>query len=141
MKASEDDPPLGFLLVRIAEAIDKEFVGTLAGLGLKPRELRLLVVIDRGDGLTQRQLARSVGVDTGNLVAVLEDLEARELLARPRDAQDRRRRMVRLTAKGQRLLGRARRATGAIEDELLADLTAAERRAFYDTASRVWRAM
>lgn len=65
MRASEDDPPLGFLLVRIAEAVDQQFVGTLAELGLKPRELRLLVVIDRGDGSTQRELARNIGVDAG----------------------------------------------------------------------------
>jgi hypothetical protein len=42
---------LGFLLVRLAKAVDRDFVASLSDLGLKPRDLRLLVLLDRRESL------------------------------------------------------------------------------------------
>jgi DNA-binding MarR family transcriptional regulator len=137
----EDEvPPLGFLLVRIAEDIDRRFVAALAELGLRPRELRTLVLVDRHPGLSQRELARRLGVDPGNLVALLDRLDRDGLLTRRRDREDRRRRTLRLTAKGGRLLARANRATASVEDAVFAALDASERAALSGMALRVWRA-
>src|SRR3990170_2708156 len=113
-RVDDDRPPLGFLLVRIAEVIDQLFVSALADLGLKPRQLRLLVLADRSPGLTQRELARQLGVDAGNLIAVLDALDADGLLQRIRDEADRRQRLVMLTHDGQRLPATALRATEAV---------------------------
>jgi DNA-binding MarR family transcriptional regulator len=137
----EDEvPPLGFLLVRIAEDVDRRFVAALAELGLRPRELRTLVLVDRHPGLSQRELARRLDVDPGNLVALLDRLDRDGLITRRRDQEDRRRRTLRLTAKGGRLRTRADRATAAVEDAVFAALDAAERAALSEMALRVWRA-
>jgi MarR family transcriptional regulator, lower aerobic nicotinate degradation pathway regulator len=137
----EDEvPPLGFLFVRIAEDVDRRFVAALAELGLRPRELRTLVLVDRYPGLSQRELARRLDVDPGNLVALLDRLDRDGLLTRRRDREDRRRRTLRLTAKGSRLRARADRATAAVEDAVFAALDASERAALSEMALRVWRA-
>jgi DNA-binding MarR family transcriptional regulator len=137
----EDEvPPLGFLLVRIAEDVDRRFVAALAELGMRARELRTLVLVDRHPGLSQRELARRLEVDPGNLVALLDALDRAGLLTRRRDEGDRRRRTLRLTAKGARMLARANRATAAVEDAVFAPLTDAERAALAGAALRVWRA-
>jgi DNA-binding MarR family transcriptional regulator len=139
--ASQDErPPLGFLLVRIGEAVDREFVEALTGLGLKPRDLRLLVVVDGAGELNQRDLADQLGVDPGNLVKRLDALESVDLIARPRSRSDRRHRLVSLTPAGRRLLARAVRATEEIDRRVVAGLAAADRERFYELAFSVYEA-
>jgi DNA-binding MarR family transcriptional regulator len=132
-------PPLGFLLVRIGEAVDRDFVASLTGVGLKPRHLRLLVLVDRAGELNQRDLAGQLGMDPGNLVGILDSLEADGLVARPRSEGDRRHRLVSLTAGGRRLLARALRATAAIDEGILTALPASQREDFYEMTLAVYR--
>jgi DNA-binding MarR family transcriptional regulator len=136
---ADERPPLGFLIVRIAEAVDRAFVGALADLGLKGRDLRLLVLVDRTPGLSQRELAQQLGVDAGNLVAILDALEAAGLVERGRDPRDRRHRRVELTPHGREVLAKALRATAAVERELVADLPPAERDRYYEATLSVYR--
>jgi DNA-binding MarR family transcriptional regulator len=135
----DERPPLGFLLVRIGEAVDRDFVASLTDLGLKPRHLRLLVLVDRAGELNQRDLAGQLGMDPGNLVGILDALEADGLVARPRGEGDRRHRLVRLTATGRRLLARALRATAAIDERILTTLPASQRDRFYETTLSIYR--
>jgi DNA-binding MarR family transcriptional regulator len=109
----DERPPLGFLLVRLGEAVDRDFVARLTDLGLKPRHLRLLVLVDRAGRLNQRKLADELGMDPGNLVGVLDSLEADGLVARARGEGDRRQRLVSLTPDGKRALARADRSATA----------------------------
>jgi DNA-binding MarR family transcriptional regulator len=140
MSKDPDDerPPLGFLLVRLGEAVDRDFVTSLTDLGLKPRHLRLLVLVDRAGQLNQRDLAGQLGMDPGNLVTILEALEADGLVARPRGEADRRHRLVSLTASGRRLLARALRATAAIDRRILMTLPASHRKQFYEMTLSVY---
>jgi DNA-binding MarR family transcriptional regulator len=135
----DERPPLGFLLVRIGEAVDRDFVVSLTDLGLKPRHLRLLVLVDRAGELNQRDLAGQLGMDPGNLVGILDSLEADGLVARPRGVGDRRHRLVSLTPSGRRLLARALRATAAIDERILTTLPASHRDRFYEMTLSVYR--
>jgi DNA-binding MarR family transcriptional regulator len=78
-------------------------------------------------------------VDAGNLIAILDALEADGLLRRDRDDADRRQRLVRLTTRGRRLLGRALRATDAVETEIFGVLSRPERDAYDDASLSVYR--
>jgi DNA-binding MarR family transcriptional regulator len=138
-KDPDERPPVGFLLVRIGEAVDRDFVSSLTGLGLKPRHLRLLVLVDRAGELNQRDLAAQLDIDPGNLVAILDGLEADGLVARPRSEADRRHRLVGLTPGGRRLLARALRATAAIDERILTTLPASQRDRFYEMTLSVYR--
>jgi DNA-binding MarR family transcriptional regulator len=99
----------------------------------------LLVLVDRAPGLNQRELARQLDVDAGNLIAVLDGLEADGLLERTRDASDRRQRLVSLTPKGRRVLADAQRATAAVEAKVFAGLSASQKRAYYDMTLAAYR--
>jgi DNA-binding MarR family transcriptional regulator len=132
-------PPLGFLLVRLGEAVDRDFVASLTDLGLKPRHLRLLVLVDRAGELNQRDLAGQLGMDPGNLVGILDSLDAEGVVARPRSEGDRRHRLVSLTPGGRRLLERALRATAATDERILATLPASHRDQFYEMTLSVYR--
>ena len=134
----DESPSIGFLLVRVAEAIDRAFVDALAELDLKPRELRLLVILDRLGPLSQRSLANELAVDPGNLIEALDRLQARGLLDRPRASDDRRKRLVELTGSGKRLLRRATASAVEAEDRILSVLTPRERAAVHGAMLRVW---
>ena len=135
----DERPPLGYLVVRLAEAVDRAFVAALADLGLKPRQLRLLVLVDRATGLNQRELARQLEVDAGNLIAILDGLEADGLLLRTRDDTDRRQRLVTLTPKGRRVLAEAQAATEAVETAVFAGVPTARREDYYELTLDAFR--
>ena len=80
-------------------------------------------------------------MDAGNLIAVLDSLEAEDLLKRARDPTDRRQRLVSLTSKGRRLLAKANRATANVEAKIVADLPATQQRAYYDMTFAIYRSM
>jgi DNA-binding MarR family transcriptional regulator len=137
---AEERPSLGFLLVRLGEAVDRRFVAAIDRLQLRARELRALVLIDRHPGVSQRELARLMSADPGNLVELLDRLEARVLIKRRVGSTDRRRRSLELTPAGARLLARATEEAHKAEREVLAPLSEDEQRVLEEMALRVWQA-
>jgi DNA-binding MarR family transcriptional regulator len=78
-------------------------------------------------------------MDPGNLVEILDSLEADGLVAQPRAEGDRRQRLVSLTPSGRRLLSRALRATAGIDERILRALPASRRDRFYEMTLAVYR--
>jgi DNA-binding MarR family transcriptional regulator len=132
------EPTTGFLLVRIAEAIDHRFVELLSELGLRPRHLHVLRHLDARGPMSQQELATGIGVDSGNLVDALDALEHDGLIRRDVDRADRRRRQLQLTASGKRRLRKGIAASERAETEILGGLTRAELDALRATARRVY---
>ena len=79
---------------------------------------------------TQAALARSIGADKTRIIGVLDDLQERGLIEREPDPDDRRVRLLRLTAAGRRLQGKVRSAIREQEEGVLGELSAADRSAF-----------
>jgi DNA-binding MarR family transcriptional regulator len=77
---------------------------------------------------TQLELAQAIGYDKTRLIARLDELEADGLVTREPDPSDRRARQVHLTAAGRARHAAAQSDIRAMEDELLATLSAAERK-------------
>ncbi len=90
---------------------------------------------------TQAALAAHLGIDRTVLTYVLDDLVAAGLLERQVDATDRRVRRLVPTRTGRARLARLERRVAAAEDDLLAGLSADERRALrtslHHAASRI----
>ena len=120
------------LLDHLARLSRMRSEAALAALELRPRHLVALTVL-RGQGgeSTQQALAAVLQVDRTNLVGLLNELEADSLVLRRRDAEDRRRHVVELTAAGERKLAAAEDAIAAAEDETLAALDADQRETLY----------
>jgi DNA-binding MarR family transcriptional regulator len=94
---------------------------------LTPRQFQLLGLLhDRGP-TGQRELGQLMEIDPSILVTLLNPLEAEGLLSRRRDAGDRRRHLVTLTAPGERRLEAAARAQREAEEELFAGLDQIQR--------------
>ena len=94
---------------------------------LKPRQFQVLdLLADRGP-IGQRELGQAMAIDHSILVTLLNPLEAGGLISRDRDAADRRRHVVSITAAGERRLAGAARAQREAEDALFSGLADAQR--------------
>ena len=116
------EPTTGFLIVRVAEAIDRRFSARLRPLQLKPRQLHVLRYLDAAGVMSQTELADGISVDAANLVETLDQLEADGLIRRETDANDRRRRRISLTPAGLRKLRAGLRAAEQADDDVLGTL-------------------
>src|SRR3954451_16596729 len=96
------EPTTGFLIVRVAEAIDRRFSARLRPLQLKPRQLHVLRYLDATGAISQTELADGINVDAATLIETLDELEADGLIRREIDPDDRRRRRITLTPAGLR---------------------------------------
>ena len=125
------------LVGRLARATGARMRRDLEGAGISRREYAVLDRLAASGPVPQQQLGQELHVHSSNLVAVLDDLEARGLIRRPRDPDDRRRYRLELSEKGDDALTRARTAATEMERELLDPLSAAERRELKSLLERV----
>ena len=100
----------------------------LAAHGLSMWAYIVLSHLARASVGTQLELAQAIGYDKTRLIARLDELEADGLVTREPDPSDRRARRVHLTDAGRARHAAAQSDIRAMEDELLATLSAAERK-------------
>jgi DNA-binding MarR family transcriptional regulator len=126
------EPPVtefvGQFFFRLWRATHTRTADVLATVGLTPALFALLNVIGAREGAIQQELGSALGIDRSTMVALVDQLEAAQLARRRPSATDRRAREVAITPKGRRRLEKARELISQVEDEVLAGLTAAERR-------------
>jgi DNA-binding MarR family transcriptional regulator len=112
----------GLLLALLGQEAMRRLRAAHTAHNLKPRQFQILGLLHDHGGLAQRDLMQEMGVDPSILVTLLNPLEADGLVARRRDASDRRRHLVTLTPAGERHLASASRAQQETEDALFASL-------------------
>jgi len=88
-------------LQQIAVGIFMEETGTF---GLTPVQYSALSAVLRHPGMDQRTLAGMIGFDTSTIGGVIDRLEARGLMQRNASPQDRRVRLLTVTASGADML-------------------------------------
>lgn len=105
-------------------------------------DLRLLMALsylEDHDGAPQQELADALCMDAKNVVLLLNELEEGGHLVRRRDAEDRRRHRVYITAAGRQAFERATRALEETEDDVLQALDAEERATLWELLDRALR--
>jgi DNA-binding MarR family transcriptional regulator len=114
------------LLTRLARVVYRSASSEL--LGVKLKEFVALLYLRESSKATQQRLAKTLMLDANNCVILLNGLEEEGLIERTRDPEDRRRHIVAITRKGQRALEKAERELETVEDDVLGNLDADERR-------------
>lgn len=104
---------LGYFVRRAQVWIFQDFIGRLSSIDISPAQFSVLVVVDANRGLSQAELAATLGIERARLVRLLHRLEQRGLIQRLPSSADGRRHALRLTRDGQRVLARAK----ALSDE------------------------
>jgi len=107
------------------------------GNGLRGYHYRLLAAIEEWGPASQADLGRSTGIDRSDVTAALAELESRNLIERTVDPENKRRNIVTLTPEGVDQLRDLDTIVDTVQDELLAPLTAPQRRQFTTLISRL----
>jgi len=122
----------GFLLARLGLAFKSKALARIEHEGFDAHHYSLLAILSEGARETQATIADALALDPSRLVALLDSLEERDLIARQRDPQDRRRHVVSITPAGTRQLRRLRSIARQLEDEFFAPLTLEERQTLHN---------
>jgi DNA-binding MarR family transcriptional regulator len=113
---------LGYLLkhaqLRLAELAEPLY----EPLGVSGRQLALLTLFGDGPAQSQQDGAARLGVDRTTMVALVDELEAKGLVRREVAPGDRRKRLVTLTAEGERVREAGEEVTRQAEALLLEPL-------------------
>ncbi len=120
------DGLLGFHLRMASAAVARDFAAAMDELGLTQKQCAVLELIDANPEVSQIDLAAALGTDRATMMALVDRLEARELLIRRRSQRDRRRQELALTTEGDAILREARLRIAAHEKSFRRKLGAAQ---------------
>jgi DNA-binding MarR family transcriptional regulator len=95
---------LGFHIRLSYVAIFRDYAATAGELGLTQKQAATLHLIEANPGVSQVDLAATLGADRATMMAMIDRLEGRGLVSRKRSSEDRRRQELTLTDPGRALL-------------------------------------
>jgi DNA-binding MarR family transcriptional regulator len=115
----------------------KQFAERMEELGLTVRMWGALNVLDADGALTQQALGKCTGIDPSSMVSTVDDLEAAGLVERRRHPSDRRAHAIHITGAGRETLSRGRQLARGAQEDLLAPLSAQERKQLHELLLRL----
>jgi len=93
-----------FLLAQVGAQAAAAFAARLTRLGLVPAHAGILRVIAMSEGLSQRILARQLGILPSRLVVLVDEMESKGLIERRDAPEDRRTHALHLTESGRQVM-------------------------------------
>jgi DNA-binding MarR family transcriptional regulator len=126
-----------YLLVSLGVSCKAGAQARVDAAGFEIYDYSVLALLGEGARTTQAAIADILLLDPSRLVALLDSLEERGMIARQRDPQDRRRHVVSITPEGAEQLVMMRRVVAAIEDEFFSPLSEAERASLHELLVRL----
>jgi DNA-binding MarR family transcriptional regulator len=120
------------LIARLARTIKSRLECALLPLGLRLRHLVALSYLRDHGPTPQGALGEGLRIDASNLVGLLNELDDQGLVVRRRDPADRRRHIVDLSPRGQKLLDDdVQRSLAEVDDGLFGSLAPDDREALH----------
>lgn len=128
----------GHLIRRLHQQSTQVFQATMqaAGFDLTSVQFAALDAIAEQPGIDQASLAATISFDRATIGGVIDRLEQKALVQRVVSAQDRRARVLNLTPEGEKLLAACRPVVEALQAEILAPLSTAQRATFVALAHK-----
>jgi len=122
----------GYFIRRLQVWVFQDFIRTLAPIDIRPAQYSVLIVIAANPGLSQSDLADTLGIERARLVRLLDKLEKRGLTQRLASRTDRRSHALKLTADGQKTLKRAKALAAEHEARIIAKIGTEQRKSLID---------
>ena len=134
-----DRRPTGaaFLLAQIGAHAARRFGERAAALGLTAPDAGVLRKIASDPRISQKALAEHLGLMPSRMVALIDELETKGIVARRRSSEDRRNYELELTERGRSVLGELSRVAAEHEESLCAALNKEERVQLRDLCRRI----
>jgi DNA-binding MarR family transcriptional regulator len=125
------------LLAQVGAHGAKHFADRLAVLKLTPPHAGILRRLMQSPGISQRELATTLGMHASRLVAVLDEMESLGLLIREANAEDRRTYSLQVTAKGRETMEQIAAISQQHNEALCAALNEEERAVLVGLLQRI----
>ena len=122
---------LAGLLKRAQAQLLGELGPALAPFGVDGRELAVLTALTTAGPVSQQELSQALSIDRTTMVALVDTMSAKGLVARGADPADRRKNLIEATAAGRRTAEQAAVAVDEVESRFLAAVPAADREALH----------
>jgi MarR family transcriptional regulator, lower aerobic nicotinate degradation pathway regulator len=122
---------------RLAEQLRDVTQAHVDSVGLRPRQIGLLLVLRAEGRMQQQQLGEQLGMDRTTTMHLVGALEEQGLVVRDADPADGRAYLLRLTARGARMADQVDQQSRAAAAEVLAPLSAAENKQFHRLLRKV----
>ncbi len=126
-----------FLLAQLGAHAASKFAERLGEINLVPAHAGVLRILAATPGITQQALAKALGTLPSRLVSLVDDLQARGLVERQSNDEDRRRYALCLTDEGVRLLEPIGKIAREHQRKLLAALSEEEQKQLSGLLKRV----
>jgi DNA-binding MarR family transcriptional regulator len=110
----------------------------MATLALRPVDYSVLVLVRANPEVNQKRLARALSIDPPNMATLLDHLEARKLVVRKRNPEDKRSQLLLLTPQGQKLCETAEAIVTKLEIDATSALTKDERAQLIRLAQKIF---
>jgi len=127
----------GFLLSQLGAHAAARFAERLRVLELSPADAGILRLLRTAAGISQQELSSRLQIHPSRLVAILDNLERRQLVERKPNPDDRRLYSLHLTKEGGEMLQRIGKVAREHQDELLSVLSGEERAKLTEMLQRV----
>ncbi|NEA54671.1 winged helix-turn-helix transcriptional regulator [Streptomyces sp. SID13666] len=125
------------LLSQLSTRSDRLMTEGLAQADARKWHYAALASLQEYGPASQAALSRRTGIFSSDMVGVLNELVARDLVERGPDPDDRRRNIITISAQGRLHLLRLDKVLDGLHDELLAPLSPAERDQFVELLNRL----
>lgn len=127
----------GFLLKDLSQRYVQRFEQHASEISLTLMQCKVLVHLEKNEGVSQARLAELTGIEPMMMVRILDRMEADRLLERRADPADRRARQLYLTKKAEPLLSEVWRLAELTRNEMFAGIGKTERDSFMHTLERM----
>ena len=121
-------PDLAAMLAPLLRELIAAELPVLQKHGLSMWGYSVLITLDQSPVRTQAALAEAIGADKSRIIPVLDELEAQGLIRRHPDPEDRRVRLLEITAEGRATKDATQAAIQRGEEKWLQKLPADDRR-------------
>jgi DNA-binding MarR family transcriptional regulator len=128
---------LGYHLRRAHVATFQNFAKVLDDWNISPGQVGVLALVKANSGINQTRVGNALGIDRSTLVAVIDRLEERDLIARTPSPTDRRSHALVLTEAGERYLAKLLPQVLEHERQIAANMSDDERATLIELLSRV----
>lgn len=127
----------GYLVNNLARLLVEVLRKRISPLGIVPGQFPTLLALWEKDGLTQKELLAMLDIEQATLANTLTRMERDGLIIRKEHPADARARTIHLTEQGHSIRDEAYQSAMQINEEVLADLSDDETKAFLDYMRRV----
>jgi len=96
-------------------------------IGVYPGQPPLLFILNKNNGLSQKELADKLGIKPSTITVMLKRMESGNLVYREQDSEDQRVYRVYLTEEGRKLCDKAKETTKCLQDICFENFTEEEK--------------